>query len=160
MGLGQDSTSITNMPQDSSDRYEPLKFPKIHTDLLINPSLQLGNQSLNFGLTYLKAKFYRHAFTAKAITADFGFLTETNTYTTSLGWSAVSYVLILGAKIGARGVYYWRPKRGSVFALRPEFGLIIANVSISYGYDIFLSKNELSLKNNNFIFTFYIPVFQ
>ncbi len=155
--LGQDSTDINNT--DTERPFNPFHFPKRSNDVFVAPGFQLGNQSAKLGFMYSRSKIYRHGFTAKVFSVDFGGHINQNVYTSSFGYSLASYFFIVGGRAGIKGVSYWRPEEQYAFALRPEVELIIAFIGISYGYDFFLNKDaELPVQGHNVTFSAYIPL--
>lgn len=150
----QDSVSI-----DTTFNYMPMKLPVKFSEISLLPSFQFGNQSAKIGLVYSQGKIFRHGFSAKSVSLDVGFLTKNNIYTSSIGWRASFLAMVFGGDIGVKGNYYWHPNGNSAFALRPEIGLLFFNVVVNYGYDIFLNKNDLPLKNHNFTVSVFIPIF-
>ena len=144
--------------KNSTDNYKPIKYSNRHNYFNLTPAFQFGNQAVLVGFTKIKSKNYLHGYSAKSISLDLGFLTKNNIYMSAISLAASSFVIIVGGNLGLKGLYYWQPKGKIAFAIRPEVGIVLYNVTFNYGYDIFLNKTELPLKNHNFTVSISIPL--
>lgn len=128
----------------------------------IVPEYQWGNKAVSLGLFQLKEKdngILGHYH--RGILLNTGFLTESNTYTSSVNiWLDKYFVGVFGGAIRARVSAYWADNRATTYAFRPEAGISIYNCHILYGYDFFSSTNENQsfLKNNNITVSCLLPL--
>jgi hypothetical protein len=145
---------------DTLKEYKPIEYPFITKMVSVQPGFQFGNQAIFLDINFDKIKNYRHSFSSRGLVFGFGVLTKHNIYTSSLGVVASEFLFFLGCDAALKTVHYWKPKSKGAFAIRPEIGVDIFYFYIKYGYDVFLNKKELPLKNHNFTISFNLPVYQ
>ncbi len=128
----------------------------------IVPEYQWGNKAVSLGLFQLKEKDNRIlGHYHMGILLNTGFLTESNTYTSSVNvWLDKYFVGVFGGVVRARASAYWAENKATTYAIRPEAGISIYNFHILYGYDFFSSTNENQsfLKNNNITVSCLLPL--